>query len=73
MDIKQIFENNRNWIIKQLQIDEDYFKKLGKGQSPEFLYIGCSDSRVSAEELMGWNLEKFLCTGILPIWFPILT
>ncbi|WP_281637610.1 carbonic anhydrase [Flavobacterium marginilacus] len=53
MDIKQIFENNRNWIIKQLQIDEDYFKKLGKGQSPEFLYIGCSDSRVSAEELMG--------------------
>lgn len=53
MDIKQIFENNRNWIVKQLHIDEDYFKKLGKGQSPEFLYIGCSDSRVSAEELMG--------------------
>ncbi|WP_264563528.1 carbonic anhydrase [Flavobacterium sp. N3904] len=53
MDIKQIFENNRNWIIKQLKIDKDYFKKLSKGQSPEFLYIGCSDSRVSAEELMG--------------------
>ena len=53
MDIKQIFENNRNWIVRQLQIDEDYFKKLAKGQSPEFLYIGCSDSRVSAEELMG--------------------
>lgn len=53
MDIKQIFENNRKWIIKQLQTDEHYFKKLSKGQSPEFLYIGCSDSRVSAEELMG--------------------
>jgi carbonic anhydrase len=53
MDIKQIFENNKNWIIKQLQIEPDYFKKLAKGQSPEFLYIGCSDSRVSAEELMG--------------------
>jgi carbonic anhydrase len=53
MDIKQIFENNKNWIIKQLKIDKDYFKKLEKGQSPEFLYIGCSDSRVSAEELMG--------------------
>ena len=53
MDIKQIFENNKNWIIKQLQIDPNYFDKLGKGQSPEFLYIGCSDSRVSAEELMG--------------------
>jgi len=53
MDIKKIFENNRNWIVKQLKIDENYFKKLSKGQSPEFLYIGCSDSRVSAEELMG--------------------
>jgi carbonic anhydrase len=53
MDIKQIFENNKNWIIKQLQIEPNYFKKLAKGQSPEFLYIGCSDSRVSAEELMG--------------------
>ncbi|AOW11050.1 carbonic anhydrase [Flavobacterium gilvum] len=53
MDIKQIFENNQNWIIKQLKMDEEYFDKLGKGQSPEFLYIGCSDSRVSAEELMG--------------------
>jgi len=53
MDIKQIFENNSKWIAKQLQTDENYFEKLAKGQSPEFLYIGCSDSRVSAEELMG--------------------
>jgi len=58
MDINQIFENNQNWIIKQLEIDEDYFDKLGKGQSPEFLYIGCSDSRVSAEELMGLEPGK---------------
>lgn len=58
MDINQIFENNRNWIIKQLEIDQDYFDKLGKGQSPEFLYIGCSDSRVSAEELMGLEPGK---------------
>lgn len=53
MDVKQIFENNHRWITKQLQSDENYFKKLSEGQSPEFLYIGCSDSRVSAEELMG--------------------
>ena len=53
MDIKRIFENNKNWVIKQLTTDENYFKKLEKGQSPQFLYIGCSDSRVSAEELMG--------------------
>ena len=53
MDIKKIFDNNKNWVIKQLKADENYFKKLEKGQSPQFLYIGCSDSRVSAEELMG--------------------
>lgn len=53
MDIKQIFENNKKWVIKQLETDEHYFEKLSKGQAPEFLYIGCSDSRVSAEELMG--------------------
>ena len=53
MDIKQIFENNRNWIAKKLQSDENYFDKLADGQTPEFLYIGCSDSRVSAEDLMG--------------------
>ena len=53
MNVKQIFENNRNWIAKKLQSDDHYFEKLAKKQSPEFLYIGCSDSRVSTEELMG--------------------
>ncbi|MBA0884067.1 carbonic anhydrase [Flavobacterium undicola] len=53
MDIKQIFENNKKWIARQLQTDPAYFDKLGAGQSPEILYIGCSDSRVTAEEVMG--------------------
>jgi carbonic anhydrase len=53
MNIQQIFKNNQNWITEKLNIDKDYFKKLSKGQSPEILYIGCSDSRVTAEELMG--------------------
>lgn len=53
MDIPQIFSNNREWIRKKLSTDPDYFRNLSKGQSPEFLYIGCSDSRVTAEELMG--------------------
>ena len=53
MDIKQIFRNNKNWIEDQLKKDPDYFKKLSKGQDPDVLYIGCSDSRVTAEELMG--------------------
>ncbi len=53
MDIKKVFENNREWIDKQLSIDDQYFEHLNQGQSPEILYIGCSDSRVTAEELMG--------------------
>ncbi|MCG2611109.1 carbonic anhydrase [Flavobacterium sp. SM15] len=53
MNIEQIFENNRHWISQKLQGDQNYFENLSKGQSPEFLYIGCSDSRVTAEELMG--------------------
>ena len=53
MDIKKIFENNRQWVAEKLNVQPDYFEKLAEGQSPEVLYIGCSDSRVTAEELMG--------------------
>jgi carbonic anhydrase len=53
MDIKQIFKNNQGWIKDKLNVDANYFENLSKGQNPDILYIGCSDSRVSAEELMG--------------------
>lgn len=53
MDIKQIFENNKSWVNEKLAGDNNYFNEMSKGQSPEILYIGCSDSRVTAEELMG--------------------
>lgn len=53
MDINKIFKNNQNWVKEKLQLDANYFSEMGKGQSPDILYIGCSDSRVTAEELMG--------------------
>jgi len=53
MNIERIFKNNREWIAGKLNTDSEYFKNLSLGQNPEILYIGCSDSRVSAEELMG--------------------
>ena len=53
MNIKQIFKNNQKWIQEKLKIDPNYFKKLSRGQNPDILYIGCSDSRVTAEEIMG--------------------
>ncbi len=50
---KQIFENNKKWIAEQKATNKDFFSNLAKGQDPDFLYIGCSDSRVTAEDLMG--------------------
>jgi carbonic anhydrase len=53
MKIEDVFKNNQKWIEEKLALDKEYFNKLSKGQSPEFLYIGCSDSRVTAEDIMG--------------------
>lgn len=48
-----IFENNKKWIAEKTSTDPDFFTKLAQGQNPDYLYIGCSDSRATAEELMG--------------------
>lgn len=53
MKIQNVFKNNEAWVKEKLSIDPNYFENLSKGQSPEFLYIGCSDSRVTAEDIMG--------------------
>lgn len=53
MDINQIFENNKKWVAEKLKEDSGYFQNLSKGQNPKVLFIGCSDSRVTSEELMG--------------------
>jgi len=53
MNLDIIFKNNERWIAEKLAVSPDYFQKLSQGQQPELLYIGCSDSRVTAEELMG--------------------
>ncbi|GJM63966.1 carbonic anhydrase [Persicobacter diffluens] len=53
MNLDRIFENNKEWVAKKLEVNQDYFEDLSKGQQPEILYIGCADSRVTAEEMMG--------------------
>ena len=53
MDIKKIFENNKERIIKKLSDDPNHFKKLSAAQNPDVLCISCSDSRVPIEDLMG--------------------
>ncbi|MBY8963611.1 carbonate dehydratase [Flavobacterium sp. D11R37] len=50
---KKIIDNNKIWSENKLSEDPDYFQKLAQGQSPPLLWIGCSDSRVPANEIIG--------------------
>lgn len=50
---EKILENNKTWVENQLKLDPEFFKDLSKGQSPPLLWIGCSDSRVPANEIIG--------------------
>lgn len=50
---EQLFENNRKWVASKLATNKEFFEKIAREQHPDYLYIGCSDSRVTAEDLMG--------------------
>lgn len=50
---KNVFEANKKWVEKKNIENPDFFKQLAEDQNPDFLYIGCSDSRVHANEIMG--------------------
>ena len=72
----QIFENNKKWVARKKASDKEFFENLAKGQDPDFLYIGCSDSRVTAEELMGLapgevfvhrNIANMVCNNDLNV------
>ncbi len=51
--LERLFTNNRNWAADILKADPAFFGKLTHQQTPEFLWIGCSDSRVPANEIVG--------------------
>lgn len=50
---KKLLENNKKWVVDQLAIEPNYFEKLANSQNPEYLWIGCSDSRVPANQITG--------------------
>jgi len=52
-DIADLLEGNRRWVEHTTSHDPEFFKKFAKGQSPQFLYVGCSDSRVPANIITG--------------------
>lgn len=52
-DIRRLFDNNRRWAQGRIAEDPDFFERLLAQQSPRFLWIGCADSRVPANEIVG--------------------
>ena len=51
--LNRLFENNRNWAQKVSVEDPEFFENLSSQQAPQYLWIGCSDSRVPANEIIG--------------------
>ncbi len=51
--LKDLFQNNRRWAAGKITQDPNFFKKLVRVQRPKFLWIGCSDSRVPANDIVG--------------------
>ena len=52
---EEVFENNRKWVAENTARDSDFFNRLATGQDPDFLFIGCADSRVPVNDIMGLN------------------
>lgn len=62
---EQLFENNRQWVSDHIAADPLHFERLADGQRPNFLFIGCSDSRVPADQITGTNAgEMFVHRNI---------
>lgn len=53
VEYQDLFENNRRWARGVLQGDPEFFRRLSRQQTPRFLWIGCADSRVPANEIVG--------------------
>jgi carbonic anhydrase len=53
MSLKQLLDNNRAWAQAEVKADPQYFARLANQQSPQYLWIGCSDSRVPANQITG--------------------
>jgi carbonic anhydrase len=51
--LKILFQNNKEWVANKLNKDPNYFSSMAKAQDPLYLWIGCSDSRVPANEIVG--------------------
>jgi carbonic anhydrase len=56
--LKHLFDNNRKWATRIRQDDPEFFTRLARQQAPRYLWIGCSDSRVPANQITGLGLGE---------------
>ena len=71
MDLNNLFENNRQWAANMLAGDPEFFQRLAKIQSPRLLWIGCSDSRVPANQICGLDPgEVFVHRNVANLVIP---
>lgn len=62
---QKLFENNKKYVQEKLNLDPQYFERMAEGQAPKYLFIGCSDSRVPANEITGTDAgEMFVHRNI---------
>lgn len=66
--IRDLLRNNRKWVAEKNQEDPTFFKNLAQGQKPKYLYFGCSDSRVPANEILGLGYVHFCLSLLQRIW-----
>jgi hypothetical protein len=71
--LKHLFENNRAWAEGISAEDPAFFDKLSQLQAPEYLWIGCSDSRVPANQITGLRRARCSCIATSPTWWCIPT
>ena len=71
--LDQLFANNREWAEAMVAKDADFFKRLVSQQAPEYLWIGCSDSRVPANEIVDLLPVSSLFIATLLTWLFIPT
>lgn len=65
--IRVLLENNRKWVQDKNEKDASFFKNLANGQKPKYLYFGCSDSRVPANEILGLGYGRLFTTFVVMV------
>lgn len=69
--LRDLLRNNRAWAVRKQTADPDFFRRLSNQQTPEYLWIGCSDSRVPANEIIGLDPgEVFVHRNVANLAIP---